>query len=636
MNIVKMNPFRELEEIQGRLNRFFTLESDDSVYRVQKVVRDMLIFSEQDLIKDPPFSKLDLISCRNLLIYLKNDAQRKLIPLFHYALRPGGYLFLGTSETIGDYHRLFSTVDRKWKLYSALPVTSEVARPLLGNFVPRLHHRHKPRGPAPHPESTTEPRDYGRLTEAALLSHYVEAGILVTSRGDILHIVGRTGKYLEPTSGEPTLNIVEMARDGLRRPLTTALHQAVARKALTHYTGIRVATNSHEILVDLTVRPAVASADTDQPSDLYLVVIKEATVAEPAPIGKDSGGATHHGRVTELEQELRAKEEYLQTTLEEMETTNEELKSTNEEMQSVNEELQSTNEELETSKEELQSVNEELSTVNAELQDKVTDLSRVNNDMNNLLAGTGIGTVFVDHNLRISRYTPAATQVMNLIPTDVGRPISHVVSNLVNYDHIADDVREVLEELQPKEAEVRTPTGAWYLLRVRPYRTLTNVIEGAVITFVDISTRKQAEEELSASQAHFRSIVNGVQVGLAQVHPSGHFLFVNNQHGALLGYTRDELLQMTLRDVMDPEDLPRFQQLLNDLAAGGPGFEIEHRFRHKDGSTVWVRSRVSGLRDGGGSIHSVLAASLDLSDRAPSDGGTEAGERPDLISRPGT
>jgi two-component system CheB/CheR fusion protein len=602
-----------------RLNRFFTHESRDTVYRIQKVIRDMLVFSDQDLIKDPPFSKLDLVSCRNLMIYLNNEIQRKLIPLFHYSLRPGGYLFLGTSETIGEFTRLFGAVDRKWKLYTALQAPTEMVRPQLGEFVPRLNESRDLRRAATHSAAIPEQRDYGRMTEIALLSHYVEAGVLVTGRGEILHIVGRTGKYLEPTSGDPALNVLDMAREGLRRPLTTALHQVVSRKSAVHYNGIRVAPNGHEILVDLTVRPVQSSSNPNQPSDIYLVVLKEAQPIQALPAGKTPGTAPEQGRVAELELELRAKEEYLQTTLEEMETTNEELKSTNEEMQSINEELQSTNEEMETSREELQSLNEELSTVNAELQDKVADLSRVNNDMNNLLAGTGIGTLFVDHNLRISRYTPAATQVMNLIATDVGRPVSHVVSNLMNYDHVADDVREVLGSLLPKESEVQTRTGAWYLLRVRPYRTLTNVIEGAVITFVDITERKRAEDALRANEARFRSIVNGVQAGLAQTDPAGRFLFVNNRLAAILGYSREELLRLNLRTVIHPDDWTINHQLIDALTAGGPDFQIETRYRRKDGSAVWVSSRVSGLRDGDDKVHALLAISFDITEGTDAD-----------------
>ena len=275
--------------------------------------------------------------------------------------------------------------------------------------------------------------------------------------------------------------------------------------------GLRVKTNGDFTSVDLTVRPVTAGPDAATDSALFLVIFEESppavqqrpekAIAVDSVQGVDASAMDVDARIAALKQELRAKEEYLQTTNEELETSNEELKSSNEEMQSVNEELQSTNEELETSKEELQSVNEELATVNAELQQKVVDLSRANNDMNNLLAGTGIGTVFVDYQLRIQRFTPAVTQVINLILTDVGRPVGHIVSNLAGYDRLVEDVKAVLDTLVPKEVEVQTKAGAWYLLRIRPYRTLENVIEGAVITFTEITEMRNAQAALRESEA---------------------------------------------------------------------------------------------------------------------------------------
>jgi two-component system CheB/CheR fusion protein len=591
-----------------RLSRHFISESGDSRYRVRKVIRDMLVFSEQDVIRDPPFSKLDLISCRNLLIYLKSDLQRKLIPRFHYALNPGGFLFLGTSETVGD-SRLFLPLDRKWKLYATQPAPVDVPRLPVEELVPRSLESRGTRLTRQAPEGRPSGPDLARLTESALVAHYVESAVLINDRGDILHIIGRTGKYLEPASGDPVLNILAMAREGLRRPLTMALHTAVSRKTPVHHQNIRVATNGHELLVDLTVRPAGESRGSDGDPHAFLVVLKEA-VSPATPPADTASGPGDGARMMELEQELRAKEEYLQTTLEEMETTNEELKSTNEEMQSVNEELQSTNEELETSKEELQSVNEELSTVNAELQDKVADLSRTNNDMNNLLAGTGIGTLFVDHDLRISRFTPATTQVMHLIGGDVGRPVDHVVSNLVNYSNIADDIRAVLDSLHPREMEVRTKSGAWFLLRIRPYRTLDNVIEGVVLTFVDISERKRMQEALAASEARFQAIFNGVQAGLAQADPSGHFTFVNDYLCTMLGFSREDLLRLNDQDLTHPEDLPMQQELLDRLLDGGESYHIEKRYRRKNGSYLTVGCRVSRIRDPDGAATSTLTLSF--------------------------
>lgn len=431
-----------------RLARFFDQDVNDGFYRIRKSIRDLLIFSEQDVIKDPPFSKLDLISCRNLLIYMSVDLQKRLIPLFHYALRPEGVLLLGTSESVGEFQDLFKPLDRKWKLYFRQNGVPGGVRPAVGYFVP----------------SMTESGDRGasgkgqgqgglrlglrELTEKALLRYYAQVGILVSGRGEILHIHGRTGQYLEPAPGDAEMNAISMAREGLRRELATALHRAATHRQTVRRAGVRVRTNSDYITADLAVVPAVFGGESDQAlTDLYVVILQEQPAEETAP--QADKAARRHAvaaaegddrRVTELEQVLRAKEEYLQTTLEEMET----------------------------SKEELQSVNEELATVNAELQTKVADLSRANNDMNNLLAGTGVGTLFVDHHLCITRFTPAVTHIINLIQTDIGRPVSHIVSNLVNYDRLGEDIKQVLATLIPNETEVRTHTDEWYLMHIRP------------------------------------------------------------------------------------------------------------------------------------------------------------------------
>ncbi len=347
----------------------------------------------------------------------------------------------------------------------------------------------------------------------SILNHTL-AGALVNAQGDILYLHGRTGLYLEPTPGESgPNNILKMGREGLHRDLVVALGKAAGTGVTVRCPGLRVKTNGDVTTVNLIVRPVAASPE---PS-LYLVILEQAR----EPVISDALSATSRQdgkppsetdsedadtRIAALKQELRDKEEYLQTYNEELETSNEELKSSNEEMQSINEELQSTNEELETSKEELQSVNEELATVNSELQTKVADLSRANNDMNNLLAGTGIATVFVDHQLRILRFTPAATKIINLIQSDIGRPVGHIVSNLPGYDKLTQDTQAVLDTLVPREAEVRTAEGRWYTMRIQPYRTLDNVIEGAVLTFVDVTEARQLQAKLRESEEKYRAL----------------------------------------------------------------------------------------------------------------------------------
>jgi two-component system, chemotaxis family, CheB/CheR fusion protein len=516
-----------------RLARFFVPEpggtdKNPQVYRIHKNIRDILVFSEQDVIKDPPFSRLDLISCRNLLIYMGGDLQKKLIPLFHYALNPGGFLFLGTSETVGDHADLFSGLDRKAKIFQRKEDFPGMRRAAPGQFLPPMTGAMEETSVRSTPPTAVSAKlSLRELTETVLLQEMVPAGVLVTACGDILYLHGRTGMFLEPAPGEAGVNnILKMARDGLKHNLAVALHTAAENRETIRYPGLRVKTNGDFCTLNLIVLPvpqsmaarAQGKPATETGTSLFLVILQDtpvsdAVIPDKLPIVGNSGGVDADAsdkdvdaRITALQQELRAKEEYLQTTNEELETSNEELKSSNEEMQSVNEELQSTNEELETSKEELQSVNEELATVNSELQTKVADLSRANNDMNNLLAGTGIATVFVDHQLHILRFTPAATRLINLISTDVGRPVGHIVANFKNYDHFPKDVQAVLDTLSSKKAPVETMDGKWYSMSIMPYRTLDNVIEGAVITFVDITEIRQTDEAYRTLEQKYRAL----------------------------------------------------------------------------------------------------------------------------------
>jgi two-component system, chemotaxis family, CheB/CheR fusion protein len=535
-----------------RLARFFH-RTDSGALRVEKRLRDLVIFSEQDVLKDPPFSRLDLISCRNLLIYLSPEAQGRLLRLFHYALVPGGFLFLGNSESLGDVGDRFVAVDRHARLFQrrdgAVDYRGATALPATA-APPALPAR---AGPAP----TEDPMPLREITERALLQYVQAAAALVDGRGDIRYLHGRTGRYLEPSPGVPGVNIMEMAREGLRPPLTVALHRAATQREPQSHPALQVKTNGGFSAVDLTVRPLSPTA-TGVDEALFLVVLEEArpAAAAVAVAPTELAASDVDARVVALTEQLRAKGEYLRSSVEELETANEELRSTNEEMQSINEELQSTNEELETSKEELQSVNEELATVNHELQSKVADLARTTNDMNNLFASAEIGTVFVDHDLVIQRFTPAVTKVINLIATDVGRPVGHMASNLVGYDTLVDDVRAVLDSLVPREIEVQTRAGAWFLLRVRPYRTVDNVIEGAVITFVDITELKRAQTlaREGETERHLAAVVRDATDAVMMLDPAGRILAWNPAAVRLYGWSEAEALQQNIRDITAEED----------------------------------------------------------------------------------
>ncbi len=616
-----------LDVTPERLARYFVHDPEAGVYRIHKVIRDQMIFSQQDVIKDPPFSKLDMISCRNLLIYLNGDLQKKLMALFHYALLTEGVLFLGTSETVGGVETLFKTLDRKEKLYLRQERVPGVRRPALGNLMPSwrralpgLPITSRGQGPADGKDNLRE------LIEHALLQHYVQAGILVTRRGEILHIYGRTGKYLEPAPGNASMFILPMAREGLRRELTTALHRVSTTQVAVDCPGLQIKTNGDAITARLIVTPVLRSGDGGK-RDLFLVVLEEQTPATEQGPTKDMSAIPEGRRADELKmqisslkQELRAKEEYLQTALEEMETSNESLKSANEEAQSVNEELQSTNEELETSKEELQSVNEELATVNIELQTKLTDLSRANNDMNNLLAGTGVGTLFVDQQLCITRFTPDTTRVINLIPSDLGRPVGHIAAKLKNYDCLVDDIQSVLDTLNSVEAEVESHEGLWFLMRIRPYRTLENVIEGTVITFIDITERKRAAASLqSAQESVARSIVATVREPLIVLDEQLRVISVNASFYKTFGTIPDQTIGNSLYELGNKQwDIPRLRELLEEILPRNVSFEdfeMSHEFEELGLRRMRLNARRLAHASAGSGL--ILLAIEDVTDSAP-------------------
>ena len=554
-----------------RLARFFTLEPDGSSYRIQKGIRDMLVFSEQNVVKDPPFSKLDLLSCRNLLIYLNGDLQKKIIPLFHYALNPDGILFLGTSENVGNFENLYSVLDRKAKLYGRKEAFFNPPREYLNRFLSpvtavEVDFSHKD------VKAKCPPRiPLRELTEQNLLQQVGVAGALVNGIGDILYLHGSTGKYLELAPGESGVNnIIKMARKGLQRELSTALHKAVVSKDTIQRKSLKIETNGYITTFNLAIRPVAGESAEINEQQLYLVMLEDAPPAterhiDNVPVEIDCL-QDNTARIQALKHELREKEEYLQAANEQLETSNEELKSSNEEMQSVNEELQSTNEELETSKEELQSVNEELATVNAELQSKVADLSHVNDDMNNLLAGTGIATVFVDFKMRIMRFTPTITQIINLIPNDLGRSITHFVSNLVGYNNLVADVQAVLDKLVPKEIEVTSIEGKFYSMCIQPYRTLDNIIEGAVLTFVDISDRKELMNKLNTSEVRYRRLFEAAQEGILILDAeTGMIMNVNPYLIDMLGYSENQFIKKSVWDIGFFKDIEAIKDKFSEL-----------------------------------------------------------------------
>ncbi len=480
-----------------RLRRFFV--EDERGYRVGKEIREMVVFAPQNVIMAPPFTKLDILVCRNLLIYLAPELQKKLLPLFHYSLNPGGVLFLGSAETIGAFTDLFTPVDVKARIYRRLD-TALGARPIEfpSAFVSMTLEAPAPASAQGHVVNLQS------LADKLILTRYAPAALLTTDQGDILYISGRTGRYLEPAAGKANWNIFAMAREGLRYELGAAFQKALGRREAITLKGLRVRSNGDEQTVDITVQTL---AEPEELRGMVMIIFADAPAPLKAEAPRVSGRTVVRSeRLEKLGQELRNVREELHTCREEMQTSQEELKSSNEELQSANEELQSTNEELTTSKEEMQSMNEELQTVNQELQAKVTDLSRVNNDMKNLLDSTDIATLFLDDNLNIRRFTSHASKIIKLIPGDAGRQITDIASELV-YPELTEDVREVMRTLVFREATVAASGGRWFQVRVMPYRTLENRIDGVVITFADVTVSKRLEVELRKTQAELERLV---------------------------------------------------------------------------------------------------------------------------------
>jgi len=469
-----------------RLKRYFIKEGDR--YRVGKEIREMVTFATQNVIMDPPFTKLDILICRNLLIYLTPELQKKLLPLFHYSLKPGGVLFLGSAESLNTFTTLFEPLNVKSRLFRR-----RESLPLEGALLFPTSFTHPLPGLSKELPMTNPAANLQSLADQLLLQHFSPPAVLTNDKGDILYISGRTGKYLEPAAGKANWNVFAMAREGLRFELGSAFHKALRQKEAVSVKTLKVGTNGGTQSVDITVQ------SVQEPEALRgMVMIVFYDVTEPPEkktAGRAKNASSSSARVGELEQELRHIREELQTTREEMQSSQEELKSTNEELQSTNEELQSTNEELTTSREEMQSMNEELQTVNAEQQSKMDDLSRVHNDMRNLLNSTEIVTVFLDNQLHIRRFTSGADKLFKLIQSDVGRPLSDIVSDLL-YAEMADDAREVLRTLSFSEKQLSTGDGRWFLVRIMPYRTMEDVIAGVVITFMNITAAKALESEL--------------------------------------------------------------------------------------------------------------------------------------------
>ena len=595
-----------------RLRRFFAQE--ERGYCIRKEIREAVVFAPQNIIMDPPFTKLDILSCRNLLIYLSAEVQKKLIPLFHYALNPGGVLFLGSAETIGTYSSLFGALDGKSRLYRRLQTTVGAAAPAV-EFPPAFS------AMAPEEVSLEEvkaleprgvtPANLAILADRAIVQRLAPAAILTNDKGDILYFSGRTGKYLEPAAGKANLNVFAMAREGLRYELSSAFATALREDGPVTTRVPEVKTNGAAQAVDLTVQ-RLGEPHELRGTVLIALADAPATVAAAQDEEKAQRRSTTP-RLAELQRELQHAREEVQTTREEMQTSQEELKSTNEELQSTNEELQSTNEELTTSKEEMQSMNEELQTVNHELQSKVDELSRSNNDMKNLLNSTDIATLFLDDQLLVRRFTTQTAKLIKLIPADAGRPITDIATEL-DYPKLADDARDVLRTLIFKETEVSTRGGRWFTVRIMPYRTLENVIDGLVITFSDATSAKELEATLREQADQLKQMTESPPNLVWGCRPDGACDYLSPRWLEYTGLPEAEQLGYGWLDQVHPDERERVREEWKAAVKTRVPLDTELRLREASGAYRWFKARGVPIRGPRGAVLKWYCTGVDVDD----------------------
>ena len=591
-----------------RLRRFFIKVSGG--YQVSKALRDLCVFAVQNVVKDPPFSRLDLVCCRNLLIYLGPVLQKRVLQVFHYALNPEGFLMLGPAETIGHQADLFALVDQPTKLFAKKSVAGYLGyaftprTPVQDGLVALPPERllFRPGGPL---------RSAQQEADALVLARYSPPGVIVDADLACLHFRGQIGRYLEPTPGAASLDLLKLVRRGLFAPLRGALTQARQAAAPVHQRGVSCQLDGEQCVVDLHVLPLQAVGGE---GPCLLVLFDEFAAPPGAAAGPEdpagpagSGGeaeaqAPADDRIATLEQELASTRESMQAALAEQDGSNEELRSLNEEIQSANEELQSSNEELETAKEELQSTNEELATVNDELEHRNATLATANNDITNMLASINLPILMLDKDLRIRQFTPQAERLLNLIGADLGRPISHIKPNL-EVPNLEGLVRRVIADLSVESLELQDHAGHWYAVRVRPYKTLDHRIDGAVITFLEIDEIKEAERlRASLSEERRLAILMRDSMDAMTVQGfDGRILAWNPAAVRAYGYSEAQALVLNIRQLIPDGALADHERMLTQLRAGGAGGRplepYQTRRRHRDGRELGVSLVATPLLD---------------------------------------
>ena len=615
----------EADVSDERLGKFFVKEARG--YRVRRELREMVLFAEHDLLKDAPFSRMDLISCRNLLIYLNRDAQQRVLETFHFALKPGGLLLLGSSEAVEDGSPLFRIVDKKHRIYAQQP-TVRVGLPIptgpstlfrvveareRSQAAPVVHGKHfVPEATAAFQARLAANLDRSSLTELhfKLIERYAPPSVVVNAEHEIMHLSEHAGAFLKFQGGEPTINLLRVVHPALRIELRTALFRAAESGEPVRASGIAAEIEGQPSVVELGVAPANDIA----PGFLLVTFTTQAGVTEAAQAGRDLAPLPPEPLTRHLERELEQIRSNLRDTVEQYEASTEELKASNEELQAMNEELRSATEELETSREELQSINEELSTVNNEMKAKVEEVAQANSDLQNLMASTSIATIFLDRDLAITRYTPSATDIFHIIPSDVGRPLAHLKHRL-DYPNLIADAEQVLRTLVPIEREVREE-DRWHLARLQPYRTLEDHIAGTVLTLVDVTERNRAIEDLRRSEERLRLLIESARdFAIFTTDRERRINTWNSGAELVFGYPEAEILGESADILFTPEDRARGDaEREMGLARDAGRAENERWHVRKDGSLFYGSGSVMPLLDQAGELRGFVKIMRDLTE----------------------
>ena len=573
-----------------RLKKFF--KKNDVTYTIKEEIRNSLVFAPHNVIKDPPFSRMDIISCRNLMIYLNADVQKYLIRLFHYALKPDGILVLGSSESIGDFFDLFGLINKKQRIYKVKPKEKQyVINMGVASKVDKIKEEARIN---PKTFASSKKVNIKKELENVILSNFSPPCIVTDVNGDILYVYGRIGRFFEPSAGKASLNIFSMARNEIKNDIKFAVKKAQSQRKEITIEKMPIQKNGDTEFFDVMVTPVFSLQHIQE---LILIIFREVKLVKANCSETKTEIMTRsemEDYCIKLEQELQITRESLQNTIEDLDISNEELKSANEELQSINEELQSTNEELEISREELQSVNEELITLNSELSSKVDELTQVSNDMENLLASTDIATIFLDKNLNIKRFTPATKQIMRLITTDVGRSITDIKSDLI-YDNLPEDIEEVLSTLRVKTREIKDTLGRYYLMKILPYKTINDVIDGVVVVFMDISTTKTIKEEREKIKNQYRNLFESAFEGIVLIDADSHKIIEGNREfQRQVSRNNDNLINIHLWDMMVSEEKRMLLKKAIELPKENQIFEVE--LKKPDDSKIQLQMKILSRR----------------------------------------